>query len=257
MSNQYFDPGQQRASKVKALFERIASRYDLLNDLQSFGLHRRWKRRVLKSACPEPGEHALDICCGTGDLTLGFARQGLQVVGLDFSEEMLRVAAERKELSTLCWKTATGKNADASVGAKARSPSYVRGDAQNIPFRDASFEIITVGYGLRNLASWETGLREMCRVAAPGARLLVLDFGKPENPLWRFFYFSYLRLFVPLLGLIFCGSASAYAYILESLQHYPAQQGVAAKMRELGLVNVRVINLLGGAMSINHAEKQT
>jgi ubiquinone/menaquinone biosynthesis C-methylase UbiE len=84
----------------------------------------------------------------------------------------------------------------------------------------------------------------------------VLDFGKPANPFWRFLYFSYLRLFVPLLGLIFCGSASAYAYILESLQHYPAQRGVAAKMRDLGLVNVQIVNLLGGAMSINYAEKR-
>ena len=143
-------------------------------------------------------------------------------------------------------------------GASADSPwpYYVRGDAQRIPFQDASFDIVTVGYGLRNLANWEAGLSEMCRVAVPGGRLLVLDFGKPENPLWRFLYFSYLRLFVPVLGLIFCGSASAYAYILESLLHYPAQRGVAAKMRNLGLVNIQVINLLGGAMSINYAQKQ-
>lgn len=245
MANQYFDPGQQRAFKVHSLFERIASRYDLLNDLQSFGLHRRWKRRVLKFARPEPGEHSLDVCCGTGDLTLAFARQGLRAAGLDFSEGMLRKAAERNELSIPRESAVTRKNL-----------SYIRGDAQRIPFRDASFEIVTVGYGLRNLASWETGLSEMCRVAVPGARLLVLDFGKPENPLWRFLYFSYLRLFVPLLGLIVCGSASAYAYILESLRHYPAQQGVAAKMRDLGLVNVQIIDLLGGAMSINYAEKK-
>ena len=251
MPNEYFDSGQQRASKVHALFERIASRYDLLNDLQSFGLHRRWKRRVLKSARSESGEHALDICCGTGDLTLGFARQGLHAVGLDFSERMLRVAEERKELSILSVNaTQRGASADSPW------PYYVRGDAQRIPFQDASFDIVTVGYGLRNLANWEAGLSEMCRVAVPGGRLLVLDFGKPENPLWRFLYFSYLRLFVPVLGLIFCGSASAYAYILESLLHYPAQRGVAAKMRNLGLVNIQVINLLGGAMSINYAQKQ-
>jgi demethylmenaquinone methyltransferase/2-methoxy-6-polyprenyl-1,4-benzoquinol methylase len=244
MPNDYFDPGQQRALKVHALFERIASRYDLLNDLQSFCLHRRWKRRVVKIARPETGEQALDVCCGTGDLTLAFARQGLQAAGLDFSESMLRKAAERKERSTPREGTVEKKNL-----------SYVRGDAQCIPFLDASFDLVTVGYGLRNLASWETGLSEICRVAVPGARLLVLDFGKPENPLWRFLYFSYLRLFVPVLGLIFCGSASAYSYILESLLHYPAQRGVAAKMRDLGLVNIQIINLLGGAMSINYAEK--
>ena len=96
----------------------------------------------------------------------------------------------------------------------------------------------------------------MQRIAKPGARLLILDFGKPENALWRHCYFSYLRFFVPLLGRIFCGSASAYAYILESLKHYPAQRGVAAQMQELGFRNVRIINLLGGVMSINYAEKQ-
>ena len=129
------------------------------------------------------------------------------------------------------------------------------GDAQKLPFPEGSFDVITMGYGLRNLASWETGLAEMIRVARPGARLLVLEFGKPDNALWRGLYFGYLKLFVPLVGLIFCGNAGAYAYILESLQHYPAQRGVDEKMRALGLKNVRIINFLGGMMSINAAEK--
>jgi demethylmenaquinone methyltransferase/2-methoxy-6-polyprenyl-1,4-benzoquinol methylase len=253
MPNQYFDPGEQRSSKVKALFERIASRYDLLNDLQSFGLHRLWKRRVLEGAQPKAGQRSLDICCGTGDLTLGFARQGLQAIGLDFSEGMLEMAAIRKErLIQSSQRAGTNKP---TTESRFPIPEFVRADAQRIPFQDASFELVTVGYGLRNLASWETGLSEMCRVAKPGARLMVLDFGKPENRLWRALYFSYLRLFVPLLGLVFCGSASAYAYILESLKHYPAQRGIAARMRELGLANVQIIDLLGGAMSINYAEK--
>ena len=124
-----------------------------------------------------------------------------------------------------------------------------------LSFPDASFDVVTVGYGLRNLASWETGLREMVRVAKPGGRLVVLEFGKPDNALWRVVYFGYLKLCVPVLGLIFCRNASAYGYILESLKHYPAQRAVEAKMRELGLVNVRIENLLGGAMSINYGEK--
>jgi demethylmenaquinone methyltransferase/2-methoxy-6-polyprenyl-1,4-benzoquinol methylase len=139
------------------------------------------------------------------------------------------------------------------VGA---APHFVQGDALQLPFPDKSFDIVTIAYGLRNLADIKSGLGEMRRVMKPGGRLLVLDFGKPDNPIWRGVYFGYLRTFVPLLGRIFCGSASAYAYILESLRHYPAQRGVAAQMTELGLVNVRVINLLGGVMSINYAENQ-
>jgi demethylmenaquinone methyltransferase/2-methoxy-6-polyprenyl-1,4-benzoquinol methylase len=133
---------------------------------------------------------------------------------------------------------------------------FVSGDAQNLPFPDNTFEIVTIGYGLRNLTSWETGLDEMRRVAKPGGRLVILEFGKPENTLWRVIYENYLKLFSPALGFVFCGDSAAYSYILESLKHYPAQQVVGEKMRELGLENVRVIDLLGGAMSINYGEKR-
>jgi len=243
MANIFFDPGQQRAARVKDLFAKIASRYDLINDLQSFGLHRRWKRRVLELARPESGQKALDLCCGTGDLALALARNGTETVGLDFSEPMLQIARKR-----------------ADAMSRAGHPEYghaefIVGDAHQVPFPAASFDIITVGYGLRNLANWEAGLREMVRVGRPGARLLVLDFGKPDNSLWRGLYFSYLRCFVPVLGLLFAGSASAYAYILESLKHYPAQHGVADAMRKSGLINVRVVGFLGGVMTVNYGEK--
>jgi demethylmenaquinone methyltransferase / 2-methoxy-6-polyprenyl-1,4-benzoquinol methylase len=242
VANTFFDAGDQRAAKVHDLFSRIAPRYDLINDLQSFGLHRYWKRRVVQLARPRPGQRALDLCCGTGDLAQALARHGAQVTGLDFTEQML-AAAE-------------GRHATRDTQPSSPPPCFVRGDAQRIPFPDNSFDIVTVGYGLRNLASWEAGLCEMQRVAKPGGRLVVLDFGKPDNTLWRGLYFGYLKLFVPWLGRIFCGSFGAYAYILESLKHYPAQHAVAAKMHELGLVNVKVVNLLGGAMSINYGQKR-
>jgi demethylmenaquinone methyltransferase / 2-methoxy-6-polyprenyl-1,4-benzoquinol methylase len=239
MPNEFFDPGDERAAKVKELFTRIAPRYDLMNDLQSFGLHRYWKRRLVGFARPQPGERALDLCCGTGDLTLALAQAGTEAVGLDFSERMLQTARAKCVTKKPC----------------LRVPQFVQGDAQQVPYADNSFDIVTVGYGLRNLADWRVGLREMQRVAKPGGRLLVLDFGKPEQKLWQGIYFWYLRLFVPCLGRIFCGSASAYAYILESLEHYPAQQQVADTMKHLDLVQVRAINLLGGAMAIHYAEK--
>ncbi len=237
MANEFFEPGEHRVARVQALFARIARRYDLLNDVQSLGLHRRWKRRLLSLARPQPGEQALDLCCGTADLGLALAHAGLNVVGLDFSEHMLAVAAEKVHR------------------ARAGSLQLVRADAQRVPSADNTFDIVTVGYGLRNLADWQTGLAEMLRVARPGGRLLVLDFGKPANSVWRGLYFSYLRVLVPMLGWLFCGSASAYAYILESLQHYPAQEGVAVRMRALGMNEVRVLCLLGGMMTINYGEK--
>ncbi|MCU0786447.1 MAG: bifunctional demethylmenaquinone methyltransferase/2-methoxy-6-polyprenyl-1,4-benzoquinol methylase UbiE [Verrucomicrobia bacterium] len=241
MSNAFYAPGEPRAAKVRHLFALIARRYDLINDVQSLGLHRRWKRRVADLAGVQSGDRALDVCCGTGDLAFALAARGVEVVGLDFSEAMLTVAKSKVQ--------------SPKSGVELAAPRFLHGDALAIPFPDASFDIVTVGYGLRNLSNWEAGLREMARVVKPGGRLLVLDFGKPDHALWRAVYFGYLKLFVPLLGLVFCRKAGAYAYILESLKRYPAQRGVEAKMRELGLTNVRVINLLGGAMSINYGEK--
>src|SRR6266550_8777212 len=249
MENPFYSPGDQRAARVNDLFAAIAPRYDLINDVQSFGLHRRWKWRVAELAAVRPGDRALDLCCGTGDLALALARWGAQVVALDFTGQMLAVAEKRRQGSGF---SGPKENPQPAI----RNPQFVRGDAQRIPFADAVFDIVTVGYGLRNLASWETGLSEMVRVAKPGGRLLVLDFGKPDHALWRLVYFSYLKLFVPILGLVFCRNAGAYAYILESLKHYPAQCVVAAQMGELGLANVRIVNFLAGAMSINYGEKQ-
>jgi len=240
VSNVFYDAGEHRAAKVNDLFARIARRYDLINDLQSFGLHRSWKRRVVKLAAVKAGARALDLCCGTGDIAAALAQDGAETTGLDFSAEMLAVAAERQQ---------------ANVKLKTKKLHFIQGDAQELPFPEKSFDIVTVGYGLRNLTRWERGLDEMHRVARPGARLIVLDFGKPANALWRAVYFTHLKMSVPLIGLLFCGNASAYAYILESLKHYPAQLAVADKMRQLQLTNVRVINLLGGAMAINYGEK--
>jgi demethylmenaquinone methyltransferase/2-methoxy-6-polyprenyl-1,4-benzoquinol methylase len=238
MANAYYEPGGGRAAKVGDLFARIARRYDLLNDLQSFGLHRAWKRRLVQLATVRPGDRALDLCCGTGDITFALARAGASAQGLDFSEPMLAVARKRQARSQ-----------------NLRSIPFLQGDAQQLPFPDASFAVVTVGYGLRNLQDWERGVREMLRVARPGGRILVLDFGKPDNALWRGLYFAYLRIAVPLMGLLFCGNATAYAYILESLRHYPAQHGVDEALRRLGAVRTRILPLLGGVMTINYGEK--
>ena len=240
MSERFYQPGEQRAARVEDLFALIARRYDLINDLQSLGLHRRWKRTLVRMAGIHPGDRALDVCCGTGDVAFALQRSGAEGVGLDFSPAMLAVARER------------AKDASATTGGPVR---FVQGDALRIPFPDESFDVVTVAYGLRNLANWEGGLEEMWCVARPGARLLVLDFGKPANRLWRGIYFGYLRFVVPCFGKICCQDSATHAYIFDSLRSYPAQRGVAAKMEALHCRDIQVRNLVGGAMSINFGRK--
>jgi demethylmenaquinone methyltransferase / 2-methoxy-6-polyprenyl-1,4-benzoquinol methylase len=229
----YYTPGPERASRVRALFDRIAPRYDLINDLQSFGLHRFWKWRLLTLAKVRAGAPALDVCCGTGDLAIALVAAGSTVLGCDFSSRMLAIARRR---------------AVAQV-------HFVQADALALPVENEAFELVTIGYGLRNLADPRRGIAEMLRVLKPGGQLLILDFGKPPNPLWRALYFAYLRAFVPLFGRIFAGDAAAYSYILESLLHYPAQDGVSHLLLEFGCTEVDVHNLLGGVMSIHRAVK--
>jgi len=235
VANKFYKEGEERSAKVNDLFAQVAPRYDLINDLQSFGLHRAWKRRVVRLAGATHGRRALDLCCGTGDIAFALARAGAEVIGLDFSAAMLAVARRRLDMH------ANG----------AGNVSFHQGDAQHLPFTDNAFDAVTVGYGLRNLPDWEAVLREMHRVAKPGGRLVVLDFGKPDNRLWRQCYFAYLRWFVPAFGRLFCGDSATHAYILESLLPYPAQHGVAAKMADLGCTATKIVNLMGGAMSIN------
>ncbi len=199
-------------------------------------------------ASQRPSARALDLCCGTGDVALSLAKNGLQVVGLDFSEPMLEVARRRLAESFREAVPASGPQ-------PSMNPEFLHGDAQSIPFPEATFDVVTISYGLRNLADWELGLREMQRVTKPGGCVAVLDFGKPDNAVWRSIYFGYLRHFVPLLGRVFCGDADTHGYILESLVNYAAQKGVAQKMASLGLEDVRIVNLMGGVMSINWGRK--
>lgn len=240
MPSKFYVEGDKRAAKVEDLFAAVAPRYDLINDLQSFGLHRLWKRKLIRLAEVKPGERALDVCCGTGDIAFALARAGADATGFDFSEPMLAVARRR---------------ALAIPNSEFRIPSFQQGDALQLPFSDASFDVVTISYGLRNLADFDRGLRELTRVLRPGGRLLVLDFGKPDLAVWRWLYFQYLRWLVPVFGRLFCGDADTHGYILDSLKKYPAQRGVEAKLRELGHAETRVVNLLGGVMGINYGRR--
>ncbi len=241
MPDSFYDAGEARAQRVNDLFATIAPRYDLINDLQSFGLHRWWKRRLVRLAAIRPGDQALDLCCGTGDVAFSLTEAGAEVVGCDFSGPMLEVARAR-----------SGRPKNRS---RQGSVSLLCADALRLPLRSDSFDVATISYGLRNLADLREGLTEMLRVLKPGGRLLILDFGKPDFRPWRAIYFTHLRFFVPLFGRVFCGNAATHAYILESLRNYPAQNGVAAILRQLDCTEVHIENLLGGMMTINTARK--
>lgn len=241
VSSQYYQPGDARAAQVRRLFAAIARRYDRLNDVLSLGLHRRWKRRLVAASVADARPagrrddghekpRVLDLCCGTGDIAGRFAGH---VVGTDFSAEMLQVA-------------------QASRRGNIR---WVQADALRLPFADGSFDVVSVGYGLRNLADLSAGLREIHRVLRPGGKLLSLDFGKPAGAFYRRLYFAHLRFWVPVLGWLLAGNRAAYAYILPSLENYPGQRGVKTAMAEAGFVTCQFEEFCGGAMAINHGMK--
>ena len=241
MTNRYYSPDEQRAEKVRELFAAIARRYDLLNDVMSLCLHRHWKQRLVKMA-GKP-QNVLDLCCGTGDIA---RRMPGRVVGVDFTDEMLRVAKVR------CIREPARGSSPPRAGSRLQ---FIRADALRLPFADNSFDVVSVGYGLRNLADLDAGLREVCRVLRPGGKLLSLDFGKPESRLWRRLYFAHLRFWMPVLGRLFVGDPDAYAYILTSLEHYPAQRGVREAMERCGFGDCGFEEFWGGAMAINFGTK--
>jgi demethylmenaquinone methyltransferase / 2-methoxy-6-polyprenyl-1,4-benzoquinol methylase len=232
----YYETGERRALLVAELFNSIARRYDLINDVQSCGLHRLWKREFVRMAGIVTGERALDVCCGTGDISFALSEAGAEVVGVDFSFAMLDVARARA--------------LRAGIPAK-----FIQADALAIPYPDSSFDVVTISYGLRNLASFEAGLKEFQRLLAPGGRILILDFGKPSNPVLRQLWFSYLQVVIPIFGLVFAGNPAAYRYIIDSLKNYPGQSGVDELLGRLGYTHRSVRNILGGVMAINAARR--
>lgn len=228
VQSKFYQPGAERAAQVHRLFATIARRYDRLNDVMTLGLHRHWKQQLVARA-GQP-QRVLDLCCGTGDIAIRF--DAALVVGADFNNEMLRLAQTR-----------------------SRRVHWLRADALHLPFPGNCFDVVTIGYGLRNLADIERGLRETFRVLRPGGQLLSLDFGKPDAPWLRRLYFAHLRFHLPLMGRWSCGDPDAYAYILASLEAYPAQRGIQTLMQTVGYRDCGYEEFLGGAMAINFGFK--
>jgi ubiquinone/menaquinone biosynthesis methyltransferase len=229
---------------VRRLFATIADRYDFITRFLSYGQDRRWKARVIRLAALRPADRVLDLACGTGDLVFAAAPHVSRAVGLDVTFRMVQLAARRPEAGP----------PSAAPAPHART-DLITGDMLALPFPDGSFDVVTTGYGLRNVPDLDRALLEVRRVLAPGGRLLSLDFNRPQNPLVRAGYLGYLTVVGSLLGLALHGDPDTYRYIPESIRNYPGAHGVAAMMERHGFTGVRVLPVLGGLMAIHVATR--
>jgi demethylmenaquinone methyltransferase / 2-methoxy-6-polyprenyl-1,4-benzoquinol methylase len=216
---------------VRRLFATIADRYDFITVVLSYGQDRRWKRRLLALAALRPDDRLLDLACGTGDILFAAAERVRFAAGLDLTHRMLQLARRK------------------------RGAPLVNGDMLALPFRSATFTVITVGYGLRNVPDLGAAIREIRRVLAPGGRLVSLDFNRPAHPVLRRAYLVYLTIVGSTLGLLLHGDADTYRYIPESIRNYPGAEGVASTLAGAGFAEVRAIPVLGGLMAIHIARR--
>jgi demethylmenaquinone methyltransferase/2-methoxy-6-polyprenyl-1,4-benzoquinol methylase len=229
---------EEFAAQVRVMFDRIAGVYDLMNSAMTAGLHHQWRERAVDLAQVGPGSDALDICCGTGDLALELRRRigpDGRVVGSDFSEPMLELARE--------------KAGEAGLGVE-----FGWADALDLPYGDASFDAVTIGFGARNLADLDRGLAEMARVLKPEGRLVILEITRPTREPLASFYSLWFDRLVPMLGTA-AGDPEAYSYLPESVRSFPDPNRLAAKMEAAGFVEIRWLLTAGGIIAIHSASK--
>jgi demethylmenaquinone methyltransferase/2-methoxy-6-polyprenyl-1,4-benzoquinol methylase len=219
---------------VRRLFATIASRYDFITRLLSYGQDRRWKARLIALAELQASDRVLDLACGTGDLVFAASRRARYGVGLDITHRMLELGSAKRPARV----------------------ALVTGDMLALPFTEERFDVVTTGYGLRNVPDLTRAIHEIRRVLAPGGRLLSLDFNRPQNPIVRAAYLAYLVVVGSVLGTVLHGDPDTYRYIPESIRQYPGAQGVARLLEAGGFEAVRVIPVLGGLMAIHTARKR-
>ena len=227
-------PGTLEESQVRAMFDRIAGVYDLINTVMTAGLHHQWRSRAADLANVGPGDRVLDVATGTGDLAVELGRrvgpEG-EVVGSDFSEEMLTLARR-----------------------KAPGLRFEWGNALDLPYEDARFDAATVGFGARNFSDLDRGLAEMARVVRPGGRVVVLEITTPQRPPLSTFFQVWFDRIVPLMGRL-TGESVAYSYLPSSVRRFPAPEGLAAAMARAGLSDIRWILTAGGIIAIHVGTK--
>jgi ubiquinone/menaquinone biosynthesis methyltransferase len=218
---------------VRRLFSTIADRYDLITVLLSYGQDRQWKRRLSALAGVKPGVEALDLACGTGDITFALSAAGASTTGLDITPRMLELAAAKH--------------------VRTNAPRWVVGDMMALPFANARFDLVTTGYGIRNVPVLQDAIEEIHRVLKPGGLFLSLDFNRPSNGLVRLVYLSYLTVVGSALGFVLHGDPDTYRYIPESIRRYPGARAVCGIVRDQGFVSCEYLPVLGGLMAIHRA----
>jgi demethylmenaquinone methyltransferase / 2-methoxy-6-polyprenyl-1,4-benzoquinol methylase len=224
---------------VRSLFATIADRYDFITVALSYGQDRAWKRRLVALAGPVAGRRALDLATGTGDIALSLASSGARVVGVDITHRMIELAI--------------GKATERRHG----KCTFLVGDMLALPFPDRSFELVTTGYGLRNVPDLAAAVDEMARVLMPGGLALSLDFNRPANGLVRRAYLSYLIIVGSVLGWLLHRDADTYRYIPASIHQYPGAEAVGRIMEARGFTDVRCLPALGGLMAIHCARRRS
>jgi demethylmenaquinone methyltransferase/2-methoxy-6-polyprenyl-1,4-benzoquinol methylase len=224
-----------KAPYVRHLFATIADRYDLITRVLSYGRDAAWKRRLVSMSDAGPSARALDLACGTGDIAFGLAERGARVTGLDLTLRMLQLARTKMP--------------------ERPHVAFLTGDMMTLPFADSQFDLVTAGYGLRNVPSLEPAIAEIHRVLRPGGLLLSLDFDRPSNPVMRGVYLGYLTVAGSALGWILHRDPDTYRYIPESIKRYPGASGVQSILQRSGFDECRLIPLLGGLMAINTGRK--
>jgi demethylmenaquinone methyltransferase / 2-methoxy-6-polyprenyl-1,4-benzoquinol methylase len=220
---------------VRSLFATIADRYDLITVVLSYGLDRRWKRRLVDLVHPQAHARSLDLATGTGDIAFLLCRGCSQVIGLDVTQRMVELARAK--------------------GSSAGRPAFLVGDMMTLPFADAQFDIVTTGYGLRNVPELTVALDEILRVLKTGGQALSLDFNRPANPVVRAVYLWYLGAVGSAMGWVLHRDPDTYRYIPASLRGYPGAEAMAAIMKARGFRTVTSYLVMGGLMVIHHAVK--
>jgi demethylmenaquinone methyltransferase / 2-methoxy-6-polyprenyl-1,4-benzoquinol methylase len=221
------ESGTLSDTQVRAMFDRIARVYDRMNSVMTAGMHHRWRERAADLARVGPGSRALDVATGTGDLALELSRRGAEVTGMDFAPAMLEIARE-----------------------KAPGLGFEEGDALALRYPDDAFDAVTVGFGARNFADLDRGLREMARVTKAGGRVVVLEITTPQKPPLSWFFRAWFDTVVPALGRV-AGDPDAYTYLPSSVRRFPDPEELAARMVAAGLEDVRWVLTAGGIIAIH------